>query len=66
MSNLLPSGALTDPTKTLISLLTTDGNIVLSLEDIGNNTGNALKQNSDFMLAILWLFLQQLSVNSAS
>lgn len=53
MSNLLPSGALTDPTKTLISLLTTDGNIVLSLEDIGNNTGNALKQNSDFMLAIL-------------
>lgn len=49
MPNLLPSGALTGPTKTLISLLTTDGNIFLSLEDTGNNTGNGLRQNSHFI-----------------
>lgn len=35
--------------KTLSSFLTTDGNIFLSLEEICNNTGNGLRQNSDFL-----------------
>lgn len=48
MPTLLPSGALTSSTKTLISLLTY-GNIFLSLENIGNDTGSGLRQNSDFI-----------------
>lgn len=66
MPNLLPpNGASTGPMKTLISLLTTDGNIFLSLENTGNNAGNGLRQNSDFT-AFYCLCIEQISVNKAS
>lgn len=43
-----PKGALMGPTTTPISLLTTNGNIFLSLENTANSTENSLRQNSDF------------------